>query len=67
MITQRLASPSSYAASVVGLAFSGSPNDIRAPIKTALLPRIADAFSRLACKLINHSVKLFLRGSRETK
>lgn len=25
MITQRLASPSSYAASVVGLAFSGSP------------------------------------------
>ena len=42
-------------------------NDSRAPVKTALSPRIADAFSRLACRLFKHIVKLFPRESPRTK
>jgi hypothetical protein len=42
-------------------------DQIRAPIKTALLPRIAFAFSRLAYMLVKASVKLFLSESRGTK
>ena len=42
-------------------------NEIRAPIKTALFPRIVDVFSRLACRLVKHIVKLFLSEGRGTK
>ena len=42
-------------------------DQIRAPIKTALLSRIAYAFSRLAYMLAKASVKLFLCESRGIK